>query len=342
MATPKPRPSIQDVARLAGVSLGTVSNVLNNPDRVKPATAEKVTRAIEQLGFVRNDAARQLKAGKSNTVGVVVFDAGNPFFAELARGAEDAAAEANYSVLLGNSDHKYDRERQYLQLFDEQRMAGVLVSPTNDIYEQIAELRSRGTQTVIIDRKADADRCCSVSVDDFAGGRIAVEHLLAIGRRKIAFVGGPITLQQVSDRLAGAMAAVTAFGQGAALSVIESESMSVIAGRNVGQVIADASAGERPDALFASNDLLALGIVQAFMFQSRVRIPEDIALVGYDDIDFAAAAVVPISSIRQPARLIGETAIEMVLDEIENQETHRHQQVTFQPELVVRASTSGN
>lgn len=94
MATPKPRPSIQDVARLAGVSLGTVSNVLNNPDRVKPATAEKVTRAIEQLGFVRNDAARQLKAGKSNTVGVVVFDAGNPFFAELARGAEDAAAEA--------------------------------------------------------------------------------------------------------------------------------------------------------------------------------------------------------------------------------------------------------
>lgn len=339
MSTPKPRPSIQDVARLAGVSLGTVSNVLNSPDRVKPVTAEKVQRAIEQLGFVRNDAARQLKAGKSKTVGVVVFDAGNPFFAELARGAEDAAADKSYSVLLGNSDHKYERERQYLQLFDEQRMAGVLVSPTNDIYEQIAELRSRGTQTVVVDRKADPDRCCSVSVDDFAGGRVAVEHLLAMGWRKIGFVGGPVTIQQVADRLAGAMAAVKAFGQGATLTVIESENMSVIAGRNVGQSLVETDPQNRPDALFASNDLLALGIVQAFMFQSKVRIPEDIALIGYDDIDFAEAAVVPLSSIRQPARLIGQTAIDLVLDEIANPAGHKHQQVTFQPELIVRAST---
>lgn len=339
MSAVKPRPSIQDVARLAGVSLGTVSNVLNNPNMVKPATAEKVQRAIEQLGFVRNDAARQLKAGKSNTLGLVVFDAGNPFFAEIARGAEDAAAERSYSVLLGNSDHNYERERQYLQLFDEQRVAGVLVSPTNDIYDHITELRAHGTQTVVVDRKADADRCCSVSVDDFAGGRIAVQHLLSLGRKKIAFVGGPITIQQVADRLAGAMAAVKEFGAGAELAVIESESMSVIAGRSVGQQIAARAAADRPDAIFAANDLLAMGLVQAFMFNNEIAIPGQIALIGYDDIDFAEAAVVPLSSIRQPARLIGSTAIELVLDEIANPAGHKHQQVTFQPELVVRAST---
>jgi LacI family transcriptional regulator len=339
MATAKPRPSIQDVARLAGVSLGTVSNVLNNPNMVKPATAEKVSRAIEQLGFVRNDAARQLKAGKSQTLGMIVFDAGNPFFAEMARGAEDHSAERGYSVLLGNSDNKYDREKKYLQLFDEQRVAGVLVSPTNDIYDQITELRSHGTQTVVIDRKADSDRCCSVSVDDFAGGKTAVEHLLSIGRRKIAFVGGPITIQQVADRLAGAMAAVNEFGPAATLSVIESTAQTVIAGRNVGQVIAQRAAADRPDAIFAANDLLAMGIVQAFMFNNEIAIPQDVALIGYDDIDFAEAAVVPLSSIRQPARLIGETAIELVLSEINEPQGHVHQQVTYQPELVVRAST---
>jgi LacI family transcriptional regulator len=338
----KARPSIQDVARLAGVSLGTVSNVLNKPGMVKPATAQKVQTAIDQLGFVRNDAARQLKAGRSNTLGLVVFDAGNPFFAELARGAEDAAADSAYSVLLGNSDHKYERERQYLQLFDEQRVAGVLVSPTNDIYDQIIELRSHGTQTVVVDRRADSSRCCSVSVDDFAGGRIAAEHLLEQGRRKLAFVGGPITIQQVADRLAGAMAAVKEFGQGASLVVVESQSMSVLAGRDVGQQLAELPNEQRPDAIFAANDLLAMGLVQAFMFNNRIQIPGEIALIGYDDIDFAEAAVVPLSSIRQPAREIGATAIGLVMDEINDWPNHKHQQVTFQPQLVVRASSSGN
>ncbi|MFM5905293.1 MAG: LacI family DNA-binding transcriptional regulator [Micrococcales bacterium] len=340
MSASKIRPSIQDVSRLAGVSLGTVSNVLNNPEMVKPATAAKVQRAIDQLGFVRNDAARLLKAGKSKTLGLVVFDAGNPFFAELARGAEDEAASKTYAVLLGNSDNKPERERAYLQLFDEQRVAGVLISPTQDIYEQIRELRSHGTQTVVVDRKADADRCCSVSVDDFAGGKIAVEHLVEMGRRKISFVGGPVSIQQVADRLAGALAAVSSSGGAAQLSVLESASMSVLAGREVGESIAKMPKSERPDAIFAANDLLAMGLVQAFMFNNEISIPAEIALIGYDDIDFAESAVVPLTSIRQPARLIGSTAIELVIDEIENQTDHSHQQITFQPELVVRASTT--
>ena len=332
------RPSIQDVARLAGVSLGTVSNVLNNPDMVRPLTAEKVQRAIEQLGFVRNDAARQLKAGKSLTLGMVVYDTGNPFFAEITRAAENAAAERHYNVLLGNSDHKLERERNYLQLFDQQRVAGVLVSPTSDIYEQVEELRAHGTQTVVLDRKADADRCCSVSVDDFAGGRIAVDHLLSIGRRRIGFVGN-LAMQQVADRLSGAMAAIKDFGPEAQLIMLESDDMSVISGRQVGDKIREAAAIDRPDAIFASNDLLALGLVQAFVLNGNISVPKDIAIIGYDDIAWAEAAVVPLTSIRQPSRLIGETAIDLVLDEINGGAEHKHQQVTFQPELVVRGST---
>jgi LacI family transcriptional regulator len=332
------RPSIQDVARLAGVSLGTVSNVLNNPDMVRPLTAEKVQRAIEQLGFVRNDAARQLKAGKSLTLGMVVYDTGNPFFAEITRAAENAAAERHYNVLLGNSDHKLERERNYLQLFDQQRVAGVLVSPTSDIYEQVEELRAHGTQTVVLDRKADAARCCSVSVDDFAGGRIAVDHLLSIGRRRIGFVGN-LAMQQVADRLSGAMAAIKDFGPEAQLIMLESDDMSVISGRQVGDEIREAAATDRPDAIFASNDLLALGLVQAFVLNGNISVPKDIAIIGYDDIAWAEAAVVPLTSIRQPSRLIGETAIDLVLDEINGGAEHKHQQVTFQPKLVVRGST---
>lgn len=339
--TEKARPSIQDVSRLAGVSLGTVSNVLNNPSVVKAGTAAKVQKAIEQLGFVRSDAARQLRAGKSNILGLVVFDAGNPFFTEIARGAEDAATLESYSVLLGNSDNASEREKQYLNLFDQQRVAGVLISPIREIYEQLSELRSHGTKAVVVDRKEDPEVCCSVSVDDFAGGKAAINHLLSIGRRKITFVGGPVTFQQVADRLAGAMSAISEFGTGAQLSIVESAGMNVISGRNVGKEIAKLKKEDRPDAIFAANDLLGLGIVQAFMFKNEIQIPKEIALIGYDDIDFAESAVVPLSSIRQPARLIGSTGVELLIDEIRNADTHKHKQVTFQPELVKRASTEG-
>lgn len=336
----KPRPSIQDVARLAGVSLGTVSNVLNSPERVKDSTIAKVTRAIDQLGFVRNDAARQLKAGKSKTIGLIVLDASNPFFGEIARGAEDAAHDLNYSVLLGNSGHDEGRERQYVSLFEEQRVGGVLISPVGQITDVVSNLRVHGTQTVLVDRKADAALCCSVSVDDVAGGRIAVDHLIAQGFKKIAFVGGPLNIQQVADRLLGAKEAVRAGKNGATIKVLKSRNMNVLAGREVGEAILKEKRETWPDAIFAANDLLAVGLVQAFMFKSKVRIPEDIAVIGYDDIDFAEAAVVPLTSVKQPASLLGSTAIEMLIDEIDNPIRHKHRQITFQPELVVRESTA--
>lgn len=335
---PKARPSVQDVARLAGVSIGTVSNVLNNPDRVTPGTLTKVTRAIDQLGFVRNDAARQLKAGSSKTIGLVVPDVSNPFFGELSRGAEDAAAAAGYAVVLANSANIQKREAAYLSLFEEQRVGGIVISPLEDVTESVIRLRERGTPSVLVDRKADPAICCSVSVDDIFGGRIAVEHLISKNATRIAFVGGPLEFQQVADRLAGAQEAVAAAGGGVSLERIATPDLTVLAGREVGEEIANRAPEHRPDGIFCANDLLAVGIMQAFVFNSRVRIPQDVALVGYDDISFAPAAIVPLTSIRQPEVELGARAIELLLHEVEGG-AHAHQQLTFQPVLVVRDST---
>lgn len=194
--------SVRDVAAAASVSVGTVSNVLNRPEKVAPATVERVTQAIEKLGFVRNDAARQLRAGRSRSIALIVLDAGNPFFAEVARGAEDRAAESGMSVLLGNSDERPEREDAYLDLFREQRVNGVLVTPVGGGLDRLARLQA-GVPVVLVDHEDDEGRFGSVSVDDVEGGHLAASHLLSAGRRRIAFIGGPRTIRQVADRLEG-------------------------------------------------------------------------------------------------------------------------------------------
>ncbi len=328
--------SIRDVAIRAGVSVGTVSNVLNRADKVSPAAAQRVLAAIEELGYVRNDAARQLRAGRSTSVGLIVLDVRNPFFTDVARGAEDAASLAGLSVLVGNSDENIARESAYLDLFEEQRVHGVLISPFGDVTPRLARLRSRGIPAVLVDRLS-ADRAfSSVSVDDVAGGRLAVEHLIDAGRSRIAFVGGPMEIRQVSDRLEGARQAVAA-GR-ASLEVLTTAALTVLEGRLVGQELLARPAAERPDAVFAANDLVAMGLLQALVMNGTLLVPGDIALIGFDDIDFASAAVVPLSSVRQPSQLIGETALRILLEEAADPDL-APQQVVFQPELVVRAST---
>ncbi len=331
--------SIRDVAALAGVSVGTVSNVLNRPAKVATSTVEKVHRAIDELGFVRNDAARQLRAGRSRSIGLVVLDVANPFFTSVARGAEQAAGDAGLSILLGNSDDDVARESSYLDLFEEQRVHGVLVSPVGDGVERLERLRSRGIPAVLVDRPTEDPRFSSVAVDDVAGGRLAVEHLLSIGRRNILMVAGPMSVRQVRDRLAGAQAAVADVA-GASFDVVSTAGLTVIEGRSVGAAIAAGPAETRPDAIFAANDLLAVGVLQAFAFGGAVRVPEDIALVGYDDIDFAAAAVVPLTSVRQPSTSIGRRAVELLLHQGDGSRAPG-EHVVFDPELVVRSSTSG-
>ncbi|MBT1632172.1 MULTISPECIES: LacI family DNA-binding transcriptional regulator [Curtobacterium] len=329
--------SVREVAALAGVSLGTVSNVLNRPDKVAPGTVERVQSAIATLGFVRNDSARQLRAGRSSTVGLIVLDGGNPFFTDVARGAEDAAMDNGLAVLIGNSDESTDRERTYVDLFEERRVAGLLISPAGDDLSRLARLRDQGTAVVLVDRRADDEHFASVSVDDIAGGRIAVEHLAAIGRTHIAFVGGPFGIRQVADRHAGALAAAQAAG--IRLEALPTTSLSVLEGRRIGEAIQARPAAERPDAVFAANDLLAVGLEQAFIMRGTIAVPEQIAIVGYDDIAFAESAVVPLTSVRQPAQDLGRRAIELLTKQVEQGQDIDLEHVEFTPELVVRQSS---
>jgi LacI family transcriptional regulator len=329
---------VTDVAALAQVSLGTVSNVLNRPERVSPATRAKVQQAIEELGFVRNEAARQLRAGRSRTIGLIVLDTSNPFFSDISAGVEKTAGQRELSLVLCNSDESAVREEHYLSLLEEQRAFGILLVPASRDSPLVDEIRRRGTPIVLVDRDSSSGQC-SVSVDDVIGGRLAIEHLLDTGHRRIAFVGGPLAIKQAADRLEGARQALTAAGRRPEeLKVFETETLSVAGGRQAGEQLLAMPVKRRPTAVFCANDLLALGVLQQ-MTRHGLSIPDDIAIVGYDDIEFAAAAAVPLTSIRQPREQLGRTATELLVEEVLGPAEHHHRQVVFVPELVVREST---
>jgi LacI family transcriptional regulator len=320
--------SIREVAAHAGVSVGTVSNVLNRPDIVAEPTRSRVRDAIKQLGFIRNESARQLRAGRSRTIGLVVLDVANPFFTDVARGVEDEASESGLAVILCNSDDQQTKETHYLELLEEHRVQGILITPVSADDERLARMQQRGTPVVLVDSRSPARGQCSVSVDDVLGGELAVAHLIEAGHTRIAFVGGPLSIRQVADRREGAIRALERAGARADdLHMIVTPALNVAAGQG---------AGATP--VFCANDLLALGLLQE-MTARRIRVPEDISLIGYDDIDFAAAAAVPLSSVRQPRQLLGRTAAQLLLDEALGEEAHQHRQVVFEPELVVRRSS---
>jgi LacI family transcriptional regulator len=330
--------SVVDVAARAGVSLGTVSNVLNHPHRVAPGTRDKVMQAIQELGFVRNEAARQLRAGRSRTIGLVVLDVGNPFFTDLAAGVEAGAGKAGLSVVLCNSNDDVERERHYLSLLQEQRAFGILITPVGAKTPAIDAVRRSGVPVVLVDRGSQR-RECSVSVNDQVGGELAVGHLINQGHRRISFVGGPLSIKQVSERLAGARAAMRAARlPDDALTVIETPRLDVASGRATGEQIASQPARRRATAAFCANDLLALGLLQD-MTRRRVSVPDDLAIVGYDDIEFAGAAAVPLTSVRQPRAQLGRAAMDLLFEEATEPAGHQHRKVVFEPELVVREST---
>lgn len=332
--------SMKDVAALAQVSVGTVSNVFNSPQTVSATTRARVEDAIDKLGWVPNESARNLRAGHSTSIGMVVLDISNPYFTDIVRGVEDAALTAGYSVQVGNSAQEVDRERGLLNLFERQRVGGVLSVPIEDSTERFLELRRRGIPVVVVDATAGSN-FCSVSVDDVEGGRLAVEHLVQQGHRRIAFVGGPSHLAQVSNRRLGAQFAIAGLDDVTAMLTISTPKLDLVSGVSAAEEVAALSDDERPTAVFGANDLIAIGLLQGFV-SSGMRVPEDIAIIGYDDIVFAAAAAVPLSSVRQPRYLLGERAAELLLAEIAADKhggEHMHQQVRFTPELAVRRST---
>ncbi|MFV0451939.1 MAG: LacI family DNA-binding transcriptional regulator [Propioniciclava sp.] len=327
---------MKDVATHAGLSVGTVSNVLNRPEKVAEATRERVLASIAALGFVRNEAARQLRAGLSRTVGLVVLDTSNPFFTDVADGAERWGAEHGVFLLTGNSAQRPEREDHYLELFEEQRVRGVLVSPVGEVTPRLTRMRSLGIAGVLVDRVSADATVSSVSVDDRAGGRLAIAHLADLGHTRITFVGGPPELTQVIDRLTGAREA--AASRAITLDQVPVPEPSIRAGLEAGLGLLDLPTAQRPTAVFAANDLLALGVLQAITAHG-IPVPDAMAIVGYDDIAFAAGAAVPLTSVRQPRAEMGARAMQVVLAEAEEPDTPR-EQIVLQPSLVVRRSTA--
>ena len=346
MTTPPPpgagrTASVKDVAAAAGVSLGTVSNVLNRPQVVSAATRQRVERAMAELGFVRNEFARQLRMGTSQTIAYVMLDATNPFFTDVAQGIENAAESADVSVFICNSNNRSEREEAHLAHLMQQRVQGILLTPIDPMAPWVDAVRDRGVPLVIVDRTRDDASYCSVAVDDVRGGRIAIEHLIDQGHSRVAVIGGPTTLGQVRDRFAGARAAWAEAGLPPDdLIELSTAALTVAEGRGAGERLAGLKATHRPTAAFCVNDLVALGLLQ-HAIGSGLKVPAELAIVGFDDIDFAAAAAVPLTSVRQPREELGRTAAELLLAEAQDP-SHLHEQVLFQPELVARASTLRN
>ncbi|MFT7837974.1 LacI family DNA-binding transcriptional regulator [Saccharothrix sp. BKS2] len=327
---------MKDVAAHAGVALGTVSNVLNHPEMVTERTRKRVLDAIAELGFVRNESARQLRGGTSRTLAYVVLDTRNPFFTDVAAGAQQVADEAGRALFLCDGGEDAVRQANYLDLLEQQRVEGILITPVEADDPRITAVVARGTPVVVVDRGAGPDRC-SVSVDDVLGGDLAVSHLLDAGHRRIAFIGGPRAIGQVADRVTGAERAL-ARADAEPLTLLETARLDVAEGRRAGERLAGLPAARRPSAAFCANDMLALGLLQQAV-RLGLRVPEDLAIVGYDDIEFAAAAAVPLTSVSQPRQLLGRTAAELLLAEARDPDGHEHERRVFEPELVVREST---
>ena len=332
----KPLTGIKEVARIAGVSLGTVSNVLNRPEKVAPATRTRVEAVIDRLGFVPNSTAAELRRGHGRLIGLVVPDITNPFFGEVARGAVDVAFAAGYVVVLCNSDGDAVRESQYLEVLEEQRAAGVLFNPVGKIPPRIQRLRERGARVVFVDRAVPAQDHCSASVDDVHGGQMAIEHLLGRGASNLVLVNGPTSFRQCTDRRRGARRAIKSAGlPETALIEVVADVMSI----SGGVAAAKRALAVRPDldALFCANDLLAIGATRTL--QAVRSVPGDVSVIGYDDIAIAAESTVPLTSVAQPKYELGRAAGELLLREIREGDAHRHQRILFQPEVTIRSST---
>ena len=333
---------MREVADLARVSVGTVSNVVNSPDRVLPATRERVEAAIEELGWVPNRQAQQLRAGRGRTVGLAVMDVTNPFFADVLRGAQNELGQQGYSATIGDADNDPERQARILRGFLAQRVRGVILGPIGGAPAEVDTLKRADIATVLVDRAAHDTTCCTVGVDDVAGGRIAVEHLLTQGHKNLAFVGGPASLDQIRDRLEGAGQAAAAAG--AHLLSIPVPHLDFAAGRRAAEQFASLPLEQRPTGIFCANDLTAIGLLHGLL-QQGLRVPQDVAIVGYDNIDFAEFAAVPLTSVAQPRRELGQTAATLLLAELVDQDAnqpHVHRSQQFTPTLIARASTTGS
>lgn len=332
--------TIAEVAKTAGVSAGTVSNYLNRPHQVAPETRARIAEAANRLGWVPTVAVRRPNRGKSNLIGLVLSDLGNPFFTDVARGVETAATEAGYTVMVCNTNGNTAIEEQRLRMLAEHRVAGVLITPAGGLPdEHYLDLFARqGTHVVLLaqPRKREVASLPWVYVDDLQGGRLAGEHLLSLGHRHICFVHRTENLkQQTVERLEGLRSAITAYGLDPDTAITELDSR-VGDGADIARRWSQLT--PRHTAIFFATDILAYGALRG-LHDLGIRVPEDVSVIGYDDLELSSKLVPALTTVAQPRDELGHTAVKLLIEEIDARRA-KHREVVFRPTLIVRETTA--
>jgi len=330
-----------DLARLAektGFSISTVSRALNNRPGVALETRRKILKAAQELNYIPNRMAAHLASASSGIIGFLTLNLSNPFYVPVAIAVEDAVAERGYSVVIAESKRRLDRERVIVRRFAELCVAGAVVVPTlemDDVGHLIA-LRDLGVPVVLIGRKHE--QLDYVSVDNIKVGQLAARHLLELGHERVGIVksGEPFNYPE-RERMQGFVQVL----QDAGRQVVPENEFVVGNNRLEGGLAAAdlfLQCSERPTAIFCMNDMLAIGFVHGVL-EGGVRVPEEVAVVGVDDVDLAAFTRVPLTTVVLPKYELGEIAARLLFDKIEYQSPARYQHVILEPRLVVRKST---
>ncbi len=327
---------MKDVARLAGVSVQTVSMVVNDKAVVSAATRDRILAAIEELGYRPSATARNLRTGSTRTIGLMVADITNPFFARMADAVEDHAHAAGYNVILYNTHSDPERERTYLHIAAQRWVDGMLFVTTTDTLHGLRDLREAGIPVVAIDRIPTDYDGPSVILNNTRTGAIVADHLLDLGHERLAHICGPLDLRLSLERLESFRDAIRARRLEPLPHAVGDAAWSCDSGFEAMGELLDRE--PRPTAVFASNDRLAIGAMRAAV-ERGLRIPEDISIVGVDDIELAPFQTPPLTTVRQSLTDVATLATKILLD-LTNGRTPAEPQVVFEPELVVRQSTA--
>lgn len=326
---------IKDVADAAGVSTATVSHVINNTRFVTDETRTRVTRAINKLNYYPNAQARSFALGRSTTLGLVVSDIANPFFPEIVKAVELAAYEQGYDVVLANTSYDAGRTSNYVRRFIERKVAGVLLMTSELDTSLIDELRRQQVAVVFLDLGRPGAQMSNIVVDYELGIEQAIKHLKDLGHTRIAYIGGPKRLRSAVKRLEAFENSIKKFLP-RAKPIIREGDFQMTSGLNIATELLGLS--PRPTALVVANDLMAFGAVRACRM-SGLRVPEDVSVIGYDDIALAQMSDPPLTTVQLPRAELGRTAVEAVMEIIEHPKgfgVERH----IATKLLIRDSTA--
>ncbi|WP_034294060.1 LacI family DNA-binding transcriptional regulator [Herbaspirillum sp. RV1423] len=325
--------TIKDVARQAGVSYTTVSHVLNKTRPVSVDARDRVLAAVEALAYVPSALARSLRSNATGSIGLIIPNNTNPYFSEVARGIEDSCYAAGYSVILCNSDDDPAKQRDYLNVLLTKRCDGLIVATLAQTDGEL--LRKMKVPTVLLDRAPKDMAIDLVAVDNAAGGALAAQHLLSLGRRRIACIAGPQSLDISAERIAGLRKSLSEAGVLLQDDMLAYADFTSAGGYAAARALL--TAPMRPDAIFCCNDLMAIGALRAAA-ERGIEVPEALSVVGFDDIDLARFVHPPLTSVAQNTRRLGQLTAQCLLDRIADPGRPVQRQ-TIMPELHVRGST---